>query len=195
MKRFVVAVGGATGAIYASRLLSYLKAEKANQDLDVDLVFTAMGRVCWRDELGIDPESFGFRIYGARDFTAPFASGSAIYAGMAVVPCSSGCLARIATGVSTDLVTRAGDVMLKERRPLILVHRETPLSLVQLRAMTAVTEAGAIVMPASPSFYSHPPNFEALADTVVTRILDHLGVENQLMDRWDGTLKGPGGPP
>ena len=105
---------------------------------------------------------------------------------MVVIPCSSGVLSRIATGISVDLISRAGDVMLKERRKLLLVLRETPVSLVHARAMTQVIEAGALVMPASPSFYSGPASIDALVDTVVARVLDRLGLPNELMKRWDG---------
>jgi 4-hydroxy-3-polyprenylbenzoate decarboxylase len=105
---------------------------------------------------------------------------------MVIVPCSSGALSRIAYGMSVDLVGRAADVMLKERKKLVLVLRETPISLVHARAITQVVEAGAVVMPASPSFYSGPKTIDALVDTVVARILDRLGLPNELMKRWEG---------
>lgn len=187
MKRFVVGVGGASGAIYAARLLKFF-AE--NEVAHVDVVFSKMGRLVWTDEVGVEPSSFGLPTYAAGDMTAPFASGSARYDGMVVVPCSAGGLARVAHGVSSDLIGRAADVMLKERRPLLLVLRESPYSLVQLRNMVAVTEAGATVIPASPSFYSRPEGVEGLVDTVLSRVLDHLGVDNELMRRWSGRLKG-----
>lgn len=180
--KLVVAISGASGAPYAKRLLEVLEATAG---VDVDLVFTTTGKQVWKQELGAEPET-RFRIWKNHDFTAPFASGSARYDAMAVVPCSAGCLARIAHGVSMDLVGRAADVMLKERRPLVLCLRETPLSLVHARAITAAVEAGAIVMPASPSFYSRPRTLEALVDTVVARLLDRLGVPNELMPRWQG---------
>jgi 4-hydroxy-3-polyprenylbenzoate decarboxylase len=136
--------------------------------------------------VGIDPASFGFRIFKPGDMTAPFASGSAKYDAMVVSPCSAAGLARIAHGVSMDLIGRAADVTLKERRPLVLVLRESPYNLVQLRNMVAVTEAGATIIPASPSFYSNPADMTALVDTVVSRVLDHLGIDNGLMTRWEG---------
>jgi 4-hydroxy-3-polyprenylbenzoate decarboxylase len=108
---------------------------------------------------------------------------------MVVIPCSAGALARIAYGLSVDLVGRAADVMLKERRPLVLLLRETPLSLVHARAIAQVLEAGAIVMPAAPSFYSRPRTLEDLVDTVVSRLLDRLGIENELRPRWEGMTK------
>ena len=190
MKRIVVGVGGASGSIYAHRLLSFLAQ---CEGVTADVVFSNMGRLVFRDEVGVDPAEYGFKIYGPKDMTAPFASGSARYDGMVVVPCSAGGLGRIAHGLSTDLIGRAADVTLKERRPLVLVVRESPYSLVHLKNMTAVTEAGAIVLPASPSFYSGPQNMDQLVDTVLCRVLDRLGIDNELMKRWTG--RSPGGSP
>ena len=136
--------------------------------------------MCIRDS------DYPFKTWKNQDLTAPFASGSARYDAMAVVPCSAAGLARIAYGVSTDLVGRAADVMLKERKRLVLLLRETPISLIHARAIAQVVEAGAFVMPASPSFYSKPATIEALVDTVVSRVLDRLGIPNALMRRWDG---------
>jgi flavin prenyltransferase len=184
--KLVVAVSGASGAPYAKRLLDFLAAEGAKQGISVDLVFSQTGRQVWMHEIGSEPR-YPFSIWKPRDFTAPFASGSALdYQAMVVVPCSAGALARIATGVSIDLTGRAADVMLKERRRLVLVLRETPLSLVHARALVQVIEAGAIVMPASPSFYSKPSDMGELVDTVVSRILDRIGIPNELMRRWEG---------
>jgi 4-hydroxy-3-polyprenylbenzoate decarboxylase len=118
--------------------------------------------------------------------TAPFASGSAKYDAMLVIPCSAGCMARIAHGVSADLVGRAADVMLKERKPLVLVLRETPFSLIHLRNMEQITLAGGMVMPAAPSFYSRPKTMDALLDTVVARAFDRVGIANELVRRWSG---------
>jgi 4-hydroxy-3-polyprenylbenzoate decarboxylase len=183
--RLVVAISGASGAPYAKRLLDFLAAHGPSHGVVTDVVFTETGRQVWEHEVGAPPE-LPFRVFGNRDFTAPFASGSARYDGMAIVPCSAGCLARIAHGVSLDLVGRAADVMLKERRRLVLVLRETPLSLVHARAIAQVTEAGAVVLPASPSFYARPATIGALLDTVVARVLDRLGIPNELMQRWEG---------
>lgn len=189
MKRIVVGVGGASGSVYARRLLDALVDR---DDVEVALVFSKMGRLVWTDEVGVDPADFGVATYSAGDMTAPFASGSARYDAAVIVPCSGGGLARIAHGMSTDLLGRAADVMLKERRPLILVLREAPYSLVHCRNMVAVTEAGATVIPASPSFYSGPTSLEAAVDTVVARILDHLGLtDHDRMPRWQG--RGAGG--
>jgi 4-hydroxy-3-polyprenylbenzoate decarboxylase len=183
--RLVVAVSGASGAPYAKRLLDFLAEKGPDHGVTADLVFTTTGKQVWKHEIGAEPR-YPFKTWKNQDFTAPFASGSAPYDGMVVVPCSAGALARIAYGVSVDLVGRAADVMLKERRRLVLVLRETPISLVHARAMTQVIEAGAFVMPASPSFYSGPKTVAELVDTVVARILDRLGVPNALMKRWDG---------
>jgi 4-hydroxy-3-polyprenylbenzoate decarboxylase len=183
--KLVVAVSGASGAPYAKRLLDFLAEEGPAHGVSVDLVFTQTGKQVWRQELGAEPR-YPFTVWKNQDFTAPFASGSALYDAMVVIPCSAGALARIAYGISADLVGRAADVMLKERKKLVLVLRETPISLVHARAMTQVIEAGAFVMPASPSFYSGPQTIAQLVDTVVARVLDRLGLPNDLMKRWTG---------
>ncbi len=183
--KLVVAVSGASGAPYAKRLLDFLAAQGPAHGVSVDLVFTQTGRQIWKQEIGTEPR-YPFDVWKNQDFTAPFASGSALYDGMVVVPCSAGALARIAYGMSMDLVGRAADVMLKERKKLVLVLRETPISLVHARAITQVIEAGAFVMPASPSFYSGPRTIAELVDTVVARVLDRVGLPNELMKRWDG---------
>jgi 4-hydroxy-3-polyprenylbenzoate decarboxylase len=157
----------------------------AAHGVSVDLVFTETGKQVWKHEIGAEP-AYPFRIWKSRDFTAPFASGSAGYDAMAVVPCSAGALSRIAYGISVDLLGRAADVMLKERKQLVLCLRETPISLIHARAMVQVIEAGAFVMPASPSFYSMPKDIGELVDTVVARLLDRLGIPNELMRRWEG---------
>jgi 4-hydroxy-3-polyprenylbenzoate decarboxylase len=179
--KLVVAVGGASGSIYAKRLLDTLVPMAA--DVEVALLFTHSGNEVWAHELG-DVPPYPFKRYGLRDFRAPFASGSAGWDAMVVVPCSTGGLARIAHGISDDLVGRAADVMLKERRRLVLVVRETPLSVTHLENMLAATRAGAVVLPAAPSFYSKPATVEALVDTVVGRVLDQVGLPNRLMPRW-----------
>jgi len=183
--KFVVGISGATGAPYAKRLLDFLASHGGAHGVEVDLVFTPTGKQVWKQELGAEPH-YPFRVWKNQDFTAPFASGSALYDGMVIVPCSAGALSRIAYGMSVDLVGRAADVMLKEKRRLVLVLRETPISLVHARAVVQAVEAGAIVLPASPSFYSGPKTIDALVDTVVARVLDKLGLPNELMKRWDG---------
>ena len=180
--KLVVAIGGASGSVYAKRLLDVL-AKAGPKDVEVGRGFSSSGAEVWQHEIGEVP-AYPFKRYGLKDFRAPFASGSAGWDAMVVVPCSTGGLARIAHGISDDLVGRAADVMLKERRKLVLVVRETPLSAIHLENMLAVTRAGAVVLPAAPSFYSNPPTIEALLDTVVGRVLDQLGLQNTLMPRW-----------
>ena len=138
----------------------------------------------WQHELNNkDYENLPFKLFEPSDFFAPFASGSAKYDVMVVCPCSMGTMGRIAAGISNDLTTRAADVMLKERRKLILVTRETPLNLIHINNMKAVTEAGGIICPASPSFYSNPSTVEQLASTVIDRVLDLIGLDNKSF-RW-----------
>ncbi|MEO0731595.1 MAG: UbiX family flavin prenyltransferase [Bacteroidota bacterium] len=176
-KKIVVAIGGSSGSIYAKLLLDRL-VKLREQWTAVGVVLTNNGRYNWELELGeFRPEDYPFTFYDKMDFHAPFASGSARYGTMIVCPCSMGLLARITTGVSQDLITRAADVILKERRRLIMVPRETPLSLIHLRNMTALTEAGAIICPAIPSFYSGATTQEEIAGTVVERVLDLAGLE------------------
>ncbi len=192
VRRIVVAVSGASGAPYAVRLLEFLSVHRDELELDVHLVFSKTGRLIWGDEVGTDPADYGFPVYKPGEMTAPFASGSARFDAMVIVPCSAGTVGRIATGVSTNLIGRAADVMLKERKKLLLVVREMPYSLVLLRAMTTVTEAGGLVLPASPSFYSAPADRTELLDTVTARVLDHLGFDNDLVTRWSGSLTSGG---
>ncbi|HVZ72018.1 MAG TPA: UbiX family flavin prenyltransferase [Polyangia bacterium] len=191
--KLVVAVGGASGSIYAKRILDVLAARHTDgaKDLEVGVVFSSSGAEVWKHELG-DVPAYPFKRYGLRDFHAPFASGSAGWDAMVVVPCSTGGLARIAHGVSDNLIGRAADVMLKERRKLVLVVREMPLSSIHIENMLTVTRAGAVVLPASPSFYSNPTTIEALLDTVVGRVLDQLGLPNSLMPRWGADPKAGG---
>lgn len=175
--KIVVAVTGASGAIYAKVLFDKLQ-QLHEQIEDVGIVMSDNARDVWKFELGNTAyEKLPFKIYSKNDFFAPFASGSAKYNTMIVCPCSMGTLARIAGGISNDLTTRAADVILKERRKLILVARDTPYSLIHINNMKTITEAGGIICPASPSFYSRPENFEQLAATVVDRVLDLAGLE------------------
>ena len=182
----VVGVGGASGAIYAQRLVAWLWTHREQHGRDVHLVFTRTGRLVWRHEVGVPLSDLGFPVHNHGDMTAPFASGSAKFGAMVIVPCSAGCLGRVAHGLSTDLVGRAADVMLKERRKLVMVLRESPYSLVHLQNMARVTEAGAVVLPASPSFYGRPASLDDAVDTVVARVLDHLGLDNAVSPRWAG---------
>jgi 4-hydroxy-3-polyprenylbenzoate decarboxylase len=180
-RKIIIAVTGASGSIYAKRLIEKLVKDVAcNVSTECGVVFSKNARDIWSYELKeeLNPSSFPFKIYEPHDFYAPFASGSAGYDTMVVIPCSMGTLGRIAGGISDDLITRAADVILKERGRLIIVPRELPYSLVHLRNMVALTEAGAIVVPAAPSFYSLPSTIDELVDTVVNRILDLMGIGN-----------------
>ncbi len=182
-RKIVIGVGGSSGAIYAKVLFDRL-LQLSDQWAEVGVVMSSNARINWDLEIGEgDPEAYPFRFYEKRDFHAPFASGSARYDTLIVCPCSMGLLGRIAHGVSNDLLTRAADVILKERRRLILVPRDTPYNLIHINNMKAVTEAGGIICPATPSFYSQPKTFEDLAATVVDRVLDLAGFELQTY-RW-----------
>ena len=181
--KLVVSVSGASGAIYAKVLLDSLRAIQ-DQLESVGVLFSDNAKDVWKYELGDESyNNYPFTQYSKNDFTAPFASGSANYQVMIICPCSMGTLGRIASGISNDLVTRAADVILKERRKLILVTRDTPLNLIHIRNMQTLTEAGAIICPASPSFYSKPATFEQLAATVTDRVLDLAGLKNSTW-RW-----------
>mgnify|MGYP003310688340 FL=1 len=170
--KIIVAITGASGSIYAKVLLDQLVVLKDQIDA-VGIVMSKNAKDVWEFELGNNTyKDYPFKYYEKNDFMAPFASGSAQYKTMIVAPCSMGTLARIATGVSNDLITRAADVILKERRKLILINRDTPLNLIHINNMKTITEAGGIIMPASPSFYSKPNNFEELAATVINRVID-----------------------
>jgi 4-hydroxy-3-polyprenylbenzoate decarboxylase len=178
-RKIVLGLGGSSGAIYAKVLLDKLQPLALAGTVELGLVMSSNALTNWQLE-GADwpkPETYAVKQYDNHDFMAPFASGSAKYDTMILCPCSMGLLGRIATGVSTDLMTRAADVMLKERRKLILVPRETPLSLIHLRNMVQLTEAGAIICPAIPSFYSGAQTMEGLAATVVDRVLALAGFD------------------
>ena len=174
-RKIVVAVTGASGAIYASVLFRKLREIK-NQLDEVAVVFSANAKDIWAYELKdrFDPV-FPFHVYEKDDFYAPFASGSSNFDTLIVCPCSMGTLGRIAHGISDDLISRTADVMLKERRKLILVPRETPFSLIHLENMKSITLAGGIICPAIPSFYSKPETIEQAVETVVERILNLAG--------------------
>ena len=170
--KIIVSITGASGAIYAKVLLEKLKVLH-NQIDTVAVVMSDNAKAVWMEELGNrDYEKIPFRIFDKKDFFAPFASGSAKYNIMFICPCSMGTLGRIAAGISDDLTTRAADVILKERRKRILITRDTPLSLIHINNMKTLTEAGGIICPASPSFYSKPQDFDQLAATVIDRCLD-----------------------
>lgn len=181
----VLAVTGASGAIYARRALALL-AGQASSGLTVHWIASSTAPQVWATELGEPmPDVIEHtRRWDRQDFTAPFASGSNAPDAVLVMPCSMATLARVAHGGGDDLISRACEVALKERRPLILVVRETPLSLVHLRNMVAATEAGALVLPAVPSFYAGVTTLEQAVDTVVGRALDRAGLPLDLLPRW-----------
>ena len=175
MKKVVVAVTGASGSIYAADLLQKLSLLK-DQWTELALVMTTNAKEVWNTELENDSwKNLPIKQFTTTDFAAPFASGSGQYDTMIIIPCSMGTLGRIATGVSNDLITRAADVVLKERRKLICVVRDTPYNLIHIRNMETVTLAGGIICPATPSFYSKPKTIEAVASTITDRVLDLAG--------------------
>jgi 4-hydroxy-3-polyprenylbenzoate decarboxylase len=185
MHKIVIAITGASGSIYAKVLLDKLVQLK-DQVAEIGVVLSSNAVEVSRHELGDDVLlSYPVRYYDKMDFIAPFASGSGQYNKMVIVPCSMGTLGRIAQGISNDLVTRAADVILKERRQLILGVRDTPYNLVHIRNMETVTLAGGIICPATPSFYSKPATIEEVAATVTDRILDLMGLQHQTY-RWGG---------
>ncbi|MBS1599844.1 MAG: UbiX family flavin prenyltransferase [Bacteroidetes bacterium] len=183
MQKIVVAITGASGSIYAQLLLDKLTQLK-DQWSELSVVMTENAKQVWETELSNQSyKNYDVRFFQQQDFSAPFASGSGQYQTLIIIPCSMGTLGRIATGVSSDLITRAADVILKERRKLICVVRDTPYNLVHIRNMETVTLAGGIICPASPSFYSKPTTIEAVASTVVDRALDLAGIELKTF-RW-----------
>lgn len=176
-------ISGASGVVYGIRLLQVL------QGCVTHLVLSDSARKIIEIETDFGPgdvEDLADNTYAPDDFTAPIASGSHLFDAMVVIPCSMGTLSGIASGSSDTLITRAADICLKEKRRLILVPRETPLSLVQLKNMASVAEAGAIILPACPAFYSKPDTIADLVDVLVGRVLDLLGLENNLYERWRG---------
>lgn len=195
MHKIVISVSGASGSVYVKLLMNKLRQMKEQVDA-IGVVMSDNAKEVWNYELNdksyADWEMEGegmlpARFYAKNDFTAPFASGSGQFDTMIIMPCSMGTLGRIASGVSDDLVTRAADVVLKERRKLILVVRETPYNLIHIKNMELVTLAGGIICPATPSFYSRPQTVEEVAATVVDRVIDLAGLKQKTY-RW-GTEK------
>ncbi|MCU0597907.1 MAG: UbiX family flavin prenyltransferase [Desulfobacterales bacterium] len=197
-KKIVVAICGASGAIYGIRLLAALM----NMPMSVYLMISPSGRAVLAHESGFSHPSMAVFLkehncqthedahlyeFDTDDFFAPFASGSFRHDGMVVAPCSMNTLAAMASGVTHNLIHRAGDVCLKEKRPLILVPRETPLNRIHLENMMRLADAGAVILPAMPGFYHNPQTIEDLVDSVLTRVLDHLGIDHPLSPRWGDT--------
>jgi 4-hydroxy-3-polyprenylbenzoate decarboxylase len=178
--RLVLAATGASGSIYLQRMLHHLEPGGH----EIHLVLSPYAKQVIHEEIVALKLPDGVIEHSEKSMNAPFASGSALFDGMVVMPCSMGTVGRIAAGTSENLILRAADVFLKERRKLILVPRETPWNLIHARNIVTVTEAGGIILPASPSFYSHPKNFDELADTVVWRVLDQFGIHAPNACRW-----------
>jgi 4-hydroxy-3-polyprenylbenzoate decarboxylase len=201
MAIYVVGVTGGSGAPYARRLLQVLLeaghqvklvvTESGERILAIELGLRLEGTLDertehWRSFLGRPAGDTALELFHPRDMAASISSGSFPTSGMVVIPCSMGTLARIAAGVSTTLVERAADVTMKERRPLVLVPRETPLNEIHLENMLRLRRAGADILPAAPGFYHQPHTIDDLVDFIVGRVLDRLGVEHQLLRRWTG---------
>lgn len=186
MKRIVVAITGATGAIYGLRLLTMLKDQAG---WETHLVISQAALLNIREELVDGRQQFEDAanvVHSSRNVGASIASGSFLCEGMVIAPCSMRTLAAVANGLSDNLITRAADVMLKERRKLVLMTRETPLNLAHLRNMTACTEMGAVIFPPVPAFYNRPLNIEEIIDHSCMRVLDQFGLHRNLEDRWQG---------
>src|SRR5271154_2776233 len=179
--KLVVAITGASGSLYAQRLLQILGESGPHE---VHVALSSHAREVAQVEVGKLAIPEGFQVHGDNSMQVPFVSGSARFDAMAIVPCSMGTVGRIAHGYSDSAIARAADVFLKEKRRLILVPRETPWNLIQARNVVTVLEAGAEVLPAIPSFYHRPQTVLDVVDTVVARVLDHLGLEHPLSKRW-----------
>lgn len=189
-RRLIVAITGATGAVYGVRLL---KALRVMRDIETHLVVSNAGAITLRHEMNMtasDLALLAHAVHDVHDLGAPIASGSFQAEAMVVAPCSMKTLAAIAHGLSDNLIARAADVTLKERRRLLLLARETPFHLVHLRNMTTATEMGAIVFPPLPSFYHQPQTIDQLVDHTVGRVLDMMNLPNDLVNRWDGLPPG-----
>jgi len=181
--KLVVAITGASGSLYAQRLLQLLKEDPQGPH-EVQVALSSHAKEVAQAEVGKLTIPEGFLVYGDTSMHVPFVSGSAKFDAMVIIPCSMGTVGRIAHGYSDSAIARAADVFLKEKRKLILVPRETPWNLIQARNIVTVLEAGAEVIPAIPAFYHRPETILDLVDTVVARVLDHLGIEHALTKRW-----------
>lgn len=188
MHKIVLAITGASGAVYAKLLLEKLLSIK-EQWTDLSVIMTENAKLVWKTELDNEQfKNYDVKFYSQQDFLAPFASGSGNFNTMIIAPCSMGTLGRIASGISNDLITRAADVILKEKRKLICVIRDTPYNLIHIRNMETVTLAGGIICPATPSFYSKPKTIEDVAATVVDRVIDLAGLNINTF-RWGNDHK------
>ena len=178
-KKIFVAVTGASGTIYARRFFQHFPYD----DWEVHAVVSGSAQLVASHEGGLNLPPH-VKEWDEKDLTAPVASGSNKFEAMVVIPCSTATLGKLAHGIADNLITRAGEVFLKERRKLILMPRETPLSLIQIKNMELLTLAGAHIIPATPSFYGNPKTIEELVDTVIARIYDHAGIETEVSTRW-----------
>ena len=186
MKRIIIGISGASGVIYGVRLLEVLRDI---EDIETHLILSRGARVTMNLEEARSPEEVELladRVYAPEDLAAPPSSGSFQTEGMIVAPCSMKSLSMIALSLNDNLLVRAADVTIKERRKLVLIPRETPLHLGHLRAMTAITEMGGIILPPVPSFYHHPRTIEDIVDQTVGKALDQFGIPHELFDRWTG---------
>jgi len=178
--RWLLGITGASGAMYAARFLEHMH----RLDHPIDVVISDCGQEVMAFEHQLEALELADRIYPNDDLFSPPASGSSRYAGMVILPCSMGTLGRVAAGISETLLTRAADVCLKERKPLLLVPRETPLSLIHLENLLRMQRAGAIIIPASPSFYRHPLSIEDLVDSVLAKVADQMGIAHNIAKPW-----------
>ncbi len=198
MKRLVVAIGGASGTIYGVRLVGWL----LKNGYSVDFLISRAGKEVFRYEIGEPPgDEAGWRdffqdrsdllnYHQEDDFTSPLASGSGVREAMIILPCSMGMVGRLASGISSNLIERCADVMLKESRPLVIAFRESPLNLIHLENLARLKRAGAIIMPCAPGFYLKPKSIEELVDRFIGRVLRQVGIENQLEGEWGNEQKG-----
>lgn len=202
-KKLIIAVTGASGACYAAGMIRFL----AERGYEIKIIFSEPGKIVWREELDIDlMRKSGRTLLGAieeglgicdecltvcenTDLTASISSGSSSPSAMIVIPCSMGTLARIASGISENLIERSADVILKEGKKLILVPRETPLNRIHLKNMLHIQEAGGVILPAMPGFYNNPQSLNDIVDFVVGKVLDRLGIEHSLYRKWEGIRK------
>ncbi|SFM90081.1 UbiX family flavin prenyltransferase [Thermodesulforhabdus norvegica] len=190
-REIIVGITGASGAVYARRLIEELASYR---DVVLHVIASSAGRYVYEFEIGEDiskdlPD--GVRFYQAGDFTAPFVSGSHRFNAMVVVPCTMATMAAIASGTGRNIIHRTADVCLKERRLLILVPRETPLNMVHIENMLKCARMGAVILPAMPAFYHKPESLNDLVDFIVARIMEHLGIQNDLIKPWPSVISDP----
>lgn len=180
-QRIIVAISGASGSIYAHQLLKFLKGSTNHH---VEIIASNNGKRILQEEMGTTVKDYGYEVIPNQDYNNASVSGSNVFDQMVIIPASMGCIGRIAHGISIDTISRTADVFIKEKKKLIIVPRETPFSTIHLDNMKYLSQNGAHIIPANPSFYSHPQNIEELAFTITSRVLDHMNIDNDLMKRW-----------